>query len=463
MRETPDTSPDDEQFTLLGPSPIAHAYDTAGTTGTTTTTNPADAWESAPGTVDAETLVSRRSSPRKRAVQVGLVAICALVVFGLLRSTASLLPHPQATATPAATDASQQLIGIIANVSYGAVTVDGKKLSGSPPFAFRPKPEGDTVTFSAPPFATHTCSVQISADGSLNTASASDNNCAYGSSSGVPVTSGGRTVFVDNYIEFDFGVDDLPDDLKASALALVQQSIKPVSVTTTVPAGQYYASGRNTLGMIQSRLATSPLTAKVTLAIPSAQQMTGPNNFCTEIICSGGGPFVDQYGQVQPLPQGKYWNVYIPLAISWLFLTADGRVVGSENDGESGGGEGGVLQLDDSEHWHFMPSLQSSIGVEDDLRQQLPEDICNSETSELYNALQNEQVGNSNMSPDDPNNTNGLVGCLIHITESDGTTVLGTVIWRFGVLLAADAKTHKAYPWLPLAPKAEVDAVTAAN
>jgi hypothetical protein len=33
------------------------------------------------------------------------------------------------------------------------------------------------------------------------------------------------------------------------------------------------------------------------------------------------------------------------------------------------------------------------------------------------------------------------------------------VVRHFGVLLAADAQTQSAYPWLPLAPQAEVNAV----
>ena len=55
-------------------------------------------------------------------------------------------------------------------------------------------------------------------------------------------------------------------------------------------------------------------------------------------------------------------------------------------------------------------------------------------------------------------NDHGVDGCEIRLTQNDGT-ITGTVVWRLGVLLAADAKTRSNYRWLPLAPRAELDEV----
>src|SRR5579883_2921798 len=45
-----------------------------------------DGWESEPQTIDAETLVNRRSSPRKRAFQLGLALLLLVIVLALFRS-----------------------------------------------------------------------------------------------------------------------------------------------------------------------------------------------------------------------------------------------------------------------------------------------------------------------------------------------------------------------------------------
>jgi hypothetical protein len=92
----------------------------------------------------------------------------------------------------------------------------------------------------------------------------------------------------------------------------------------------------------------------------------------------------------------------------------------------------------------------------DQQREMIPNLLCSSGTTELSNALQSQQVGQLEVSV---SVDHGLAGCEIHITRYDGT-VVGRVVWRFGVLLAADARTNTIFPWLPLAPLAEVAAAT---
>ncbi|HEX8034756.1 MAG TPA: hypothetical protein VF510_12955, partial [Ktedonobacterales bacterium] len=53
---------------------------------------------------------------------------------------------------------------------------------------------------------------------------------------------------------------------------------------------------------------------------------------------------------------------------------------------------------------------------------------------------------------------NGIEGCDIQILDSSGK--FARFIWRFGVLLAADVAAHQLVPSLPVAPQAEIDAVT---
>jgi hypothetical protein len=58
------------------------------------------------------------------------------------------------------------------------------------------------------------------------------------------------------------------------------------------------------------------------------------------------------------------------------------------------------------------------------------------------------------------NHDNRLQGCEIQAVTADGASA-GRFVCRFGVLLAADAQAHAAFPDLPLAPSGEVAAVGA--
>jgi hypothetical protein len=58
----------------------------------------------------------------------------------------------------------------------------------------------------------------------------------------------------------------------------------------------------------------------------------------------------------------------------------------------------------------------------------------------------------------------GAEGCEFRVTGGvtleDKRASGGVILWRFGVLLAADTASQAAYPWLPLAPLAEIAAVS---
>ncbi len=56
----------------------------------------------------------------------------------------------------------------------------------------------------------------------------------------------------------------------------------------------------------------------------------------------------------------------------------------------------------------------------------------------------------------------GLVGCELHLTSGDGASQ-GYYVWRFGVLLAADARAQVLRPDLPLAPPSALIAVGATS
>ena len=393
--------------------------------------------------IDVEVLIHRRPSARKRVVQVGLALLCGLAVLALFHAITPAATR-SLTLTPLARWSRSQ-VTIVANLNFGSVTVNGKKLVGKPPFLFSAAPSGDTVMYSAPPFALRTCRVFWYGTGASAQLGAGGSNCQM-SYETVRVSSWVTSSYV---LNVQFGLDDLPAALQATALDFVRQVMTPASLSITVPRGQYYATGRDGRGMILSRQATTPLTAVISLLLPTPQDLVASSLWCSELIC----PALDipPVRAAIPVPAGQLWAVQIPLVMSWQFLLPDGQRVGTEHQSQISSDATVVLALDAQHHWRLAPFV-SPTGILVERRQMIPNSLCITGMNELSSALQDHQAGGLELST---SIDHGLAGCEIQITQTDGT-VTGTAVWRLGVLLAADAKTHAAYSWLPTAPYAEV-------
>ncbi len=409
----------------------------------------ADTKEEEPEEVDVEALLHRRASPRKRAVQAGLTFLCVLAVLGLFR-TVTPVPTRPSVPTPLA-DTNTPQVSIVANLAFGSVTVDGKKLAGPPPLFFSPAPSGDAVVFLAPPFAPQTCRVFWYGAGLSAQLGAGGSSCEM-SSMNVTVSDRVSSSYT---LDFQFGLEDLSPGLQATALDFVRQVVTPVSLATTVPAGQYYASGRDGQGMILSRQATAPLTAQVSLLLPTPQDLASSASWCSALICVALD--VPQVPNATRGSSNELWATEIPLAMNWQFLLPDNQLVGMEHQSQVASDISLILALDSHHQWH-LGQFAAPTDLQGEQRQLIPAAICGTGVNELVSAFQDQQAGGAILIA---RHDHGLGGCEIQITQTDGA-VAGTVVWRFGVLLAADVKTHRTYPWLPLAPKAEVEAVQGA-
>jgi hypothetical protein len=417
-----------------------------------------DGWESEPQTIDAETLVNRRSSPRKRAFQLGLALLLLVIVLALFRSV--IVPsHTPNTDLPNLPNGSQ-LVAISANVSYGTVTIDGKPLSGGPPYIFRPVFGGsDTVTYSAPPFLSETCHVSWDRDGGFDGPNSGEPciNSSTGAASVTPFAH--QKAVISNVLYFQFGESALPANLKALAETLVRQIVVPASGRITIPAGEYYGAGQDDKGQIISRIATTPLTETALLQIPGPGLLS-PSLPCQDVICPQDPSVFDQ-SQLAPSP-GNAWNIVIPLIFQWQIQTQDGQIIEAYTD-HAGASVSLSLGLDESGNWQLIqPNSLSSL--HEDERVQFSQTVCSDGTNALSGALQDHQAYSQDIAIEPDTSDLGLNGCVIRIVKfnnsTNSTSLIGTAIWRFGVLLAADATTHNLYPWLPLAPQSEVDAVT---
>jgi hypothetical protein len=139
--------------------------------------------------------------------------------------------------------------------------------------------------------------------------------------------------------------------------------------------------------------------------------------------------------------------------MNWRFsLPEDGQLVGSEHVGRLSYALTMTLVLDSHQQWH----LAQPTTLPDELQQLIPQTFCGVEENELQSALADHHAGN-HFSFNTPNQGEPA-GCEMQITQDNGP-LIGTVVWRFGVLLAADLQTQRSFPWLPLAPQAEVNAV----
>ncbi|MGO8949055.1 MAG: anti-sigma factor family protein [Ktedonobacterales bacterium] len=389
----------------------------------------------------------------KRLLQ-GLGAVAAVIL--LIVGFAEVLNRNSGSGGPAPTPQvinNESLIVVESNLSFGSVTIDGATEVGKPPF-FINLPSGEvTVTYAAPPFRTESCLVSWAVPNSHPPLNVRGASCY--SSDNFPEVRGkmnGQPLGTSNALNFEFGLTDLPSNLQSTALDFVNQVVTPVSLSQTVPPGQYYATGLDGQGMILSRQATTSLSAQVSVVLPTAQDLASPISQCPVLICASQGLPLEP-NSTKSVVAGKLWEVTIPRAMNWQFSLPGGQLVGSEHVGGIPSELGVTLVLDSHEMWH----LAQPANLLDELRQPIPQTFCGVEENELQSALAYHHAGNQ-YSFNQPN-LGVPAGCEIQITQDNGP-LIGTVVWRFGVLLAADAKTQSVYPWLPLAPQAEVDAVS---
>jgi hypothetical protein len=375
-----------------------------------------------------------------------------------------------------------------ANVTFGQVTVDGKKL-GSPPVVFQARPGGDEVALSATPFATQTCLVSLANDSfqgpnftaqqvvTGGSGASGDNTCGtFSSSPGDTLKYQGQLVMVNDALIFSLGPNDIPPALLASAQATASQFAQSLSQTTTVPAGDYYATGRDTRGVIQIRRATAPLTATITLKpyIPAQQPNAPLDPSCVGALCPAygafnpTGPFTPNGATASP-PHGRIWSVRLVETVHWRFSSSQGATLGtldsSANDAIS---LSLWLGLDSASDWKIVKilaagdisgdtSASASGSAQQQALQALSQNLCSLGWQELANEQAIEQPGNTSLQDSGMLDERdlGANGCEMRVQDANGAPT-GTLIWRFGALLAADRAARAQFPWLSLASPTEI-------
>jgi hypothetical protein len=336
-------------------------------------------------------------------------------VLGLFHAISPAATLPLAPTPLARTSPSQ--VTIVANLNFGSVTVNGKKLVGKPPFLFSAAPAGDTIIYSAPPFASRSCYVFWYGSGTSAQLGAGGSNCEMGSST-VRVSSWVSSSYV---LTFQFGLDDLPAALQATTLDFVRQVITPAALSVAVPSGQYYATGRDGRGMILSRQATTPLTTLVSVLLPTPQDLAASSTGCSEVICPAQGISLVHASTSVPIDQ--FCVVQIPLVMRWQFVLPDGQRVGVEDQSQAGSSATVALALDAQQQWHLAQSA-SLVPLVDEQSPMIPNVVCSTGINELVSALQIQNAGQLEVIP---STNHGLAGCEIRISRYNGA-VTGKVV-----------------------------------
>jgi hypothetical protein len=388
---------------------------------------------------------------------ISLAAVVVLVVGSFSWQRFSLTPTPTPTIGP-----GSALI-VTSNFNAGTVTVNGKKVAGTVPLLVRLNLGENTIAFSAPPFHDKTCRVTLlpQADPqSGQRAQAAGDNCSINTQEpairfqGIAVPNG--------YLDFQLTGADLPNDLRNAAESALWLKLANLP-SMQVPAGEYYATGTTTTGRIASARAAVPLLATPALVRNNSTQ-NGPS--CSNLGCAGPPPLPDQGGGSTP---AGIWLVQESVAVGWRFTTQSGALVATSAFYDTGG-IGVGMTYSSTAGWSVVESSPGPFIV--DLKTQLISGSCQSGFTILQTLIDKTPLAGQQLSFSQVGGVFGpptlqTDGCAMSVEEQNSnplspttsTKKYGHYVWRWGVLLAADAQAHTLFPSLPIAPQSEITAV----
>jgi hypothetical protein len=407
----------------------------------------------------ASTRLSRRSSRGLVWTLLGGVALVA-VIFGGVFARGRFLPTP----TPTPTTGPGNALIVTSNVTFGTVTLNGKKLDGTVPLLVRLDRGESALTFSAPPFRDQTCRVTMLPQPDAKTAQrvqAVGDGCSVGGQE--PSLTLNGVVVSNGYLVFERAGADLPADQRNAAVNALWLKLANLPALQ-VPTGDYYATGTTSTGHIISARAAVPLKATLALAHDNSTQ---EGSSCGYLGCAGQ-PILPDQGETG-IPAG-IWRTTESVAIGWRFTTQSGALVATAPL------RGGVvtqvgLTYSAMAGWAVAEGAPGPFMA--DLQMQLMSGSCQGGIAVLQALAEKSSLAGQQLSYSQ-GAAGGVLGtstdgCAISaesqgnnpLTPNGGAKQYGRYVWRWGVLLAADALAHTFFPSLPIAPKGEIAAVGA--
>lgn len=378
---------------------------------------------------------SRRRGLEALAV-LGALVLAVAVVLASIRGMAPSGGTTSLTVTPV-----QEQVALASNVTFGTFTLNGKRLKGAPPLLVTLRNGRNTITLTAPPFRPKTCTLVFPGQ------QPEGSDC--GAGMGEQVVIGGRTLTPFLTIDVDLSAADLPPNLAKSAQAAVAAALSGVSLHTTVPRGDYYALKEDASSVPVAQRAAATMRADLAFLLPGS---SGANRCAPYGFCTGAVPFASD--QEAPLPT-NVWSVSINAQMQWTFAPPGAPpLIATPLD--EGFPTPIWLVYDGAGGWQVTAPGASAAGPP--FSAQFSSGICFAGSMLLSNAgaSMGQQFGTGTGGTGD----HAVDGCAIQMLPNGGSggppAPLGSVIWRFGALLAADTGAHKLLPLLPVAPPDEV-------
>lgn len=377
--------------------------------------------------VDLESFPTRPSSRRKRIVQLGLLmaALVVVVTFGkvVVPTTA---PGPSAPLQPTALP---QALNLLSNVNYGTLTINSQPLSNQQTQTIRlPSKPPYTITLEAPPFRTLSCPFPPPAP-----------PAPYGFT---PCLAGGEFTLDQQSVttlQMLFTLADLPPAQQQQITTLIPQAVT-AEQTITAPAQSFIVTGLPPDGTITTEQLSGPLEAGASLVpIPQNSQ---EGTSCQGFICTDSGVF-----HPNDALSGQFWAVTTPVALRWRFTTTSGQVVSE-------------VTFPSTTALTLYLSYTAPIGWQVGLLSpaQLSRNLTQLFCSTGANMLAREAQQRTNEIWEVTTlHDQGIEGCELGLQLN--AIGQGLFVWRFGVLLAADAKAHSTLPTLPIATPADLAVV----
>ena len=396
--------------------------------------------------VDLEAALARRG-PVHRRVLGAIIAILLCAAFAAVVGYPLIGHVIPASASPSSNHSGTQVIVATNVTTAGVFTVNGHKRPDRMAVSFTPRDGDNTVILDAPPFAIHTCRFHWS----NRQITATNGQCQTVGDSFASDASGTHSLEVE--ITMPLMPADLPVGAQQQAATEAIQRIASPAQTIIVPQGDYYTLGLDAGGAILSQRAATPLTATFSMI---------PDTTSLEPITL----FLDGSGLTRHFPDHA-WLIRANMFDSWQFTASDGEVVG-----------GIAMETSATQQTEFtldytrssFPRLHFTLFSPTPPPEAFP---CGkglwvlqafspitSSLQSLSDCVDRGLAGSAFSLI--PVNGIGATGDATHMSMSAKTPAATTVpaqprfLYRFGVLLTANAAAHTTAPQLPQAPADEI-------
>jgi hypothetical protein len=395
----------------------------------------------APPGIELEGAPVRRTTPWARLARLALVALICLAAGGVLLREIGLARLQATTVAPGPAGP----VVLLSNVSYGTVTVNGRRLAGAPPLALPLADGWNRLVFAAAPFTAQGCRVQWSAQGWVN------GDClATGPQYASSIVINGLVVHPALVIVFRLKGSDLPPLVYADARAVMARQLSAVSgYTSPVPAGELIAAGGHWPDAIASRPAGPGMQATMTFGLYNDGSGEPRTVTCDVALCAGGLFFTTASASLAPV-----WNVTPDAYYVWRFADGSGAQVESLPYPVSPALTMS-LTYEATFSWQPLPT-RVAAGAPMPVEILLGGTFCDAGIYALNALTQSRGYVPTPISTVVSNN--GPEGCVM-VLRQVGNQDLGKIIWRWGVLLAADLDAHIQLPDLPIASASEIAAL----